>query len=127
MIDPGRVQRPQPFAAEPDRARDQAGVEAELSRAREKLMVRDFLFVALPLKLEGGTASPLAPIAVTEEFTTVQVMWSDLAGGKPAADAKTDGSDVIGLQFILPWAEKARFWWGETRPRQRANRSNGPI
>ena len=28
-------------------------------------------------------------------------------GGKPTADAKTDGSDVIGLQFILPWTEKA--------------------
>ena len=26
--------------------------------------VREFLFVALPLKIEGGTASPIRPIAL---------------------------------------------------------------
>lgn len=50
---------------------------------------------------------PSVPITVTDAFTTVEVRWADLGGGKPAAAAKTDGSDVIGLQFILPWAEKA--------------------
>ncbi len=50
---------------------------------------------------------PFVPITVTEEFTTVEVTWAELGGGKPAPDAKTDGSDVIGLQFILPWTEKA--------------------
>ena len=50
---------------------------------------------------------PSAPITVTDAFTTVDVKWSDLGMGKPAADATTDGSDIIGLQFILPWADKA--------------------
>jgi hypothetical protein len=50
---------------------------------------------------------PSAPITVTADFTTVEVKWSDLKAGKPADAATTDGSDVIGLQFILPWAEKA--------------------
>jgi hypothetical protein len=51
---------------------------------------------------------PSFPITVSEaDFTTIEVKWADLGAGKPAADAKTDGSDVIGLQFILPWAEKA--------------------
>lgn len=49
---------------------------------------------------------PSAPITITEEFTTVEVKWADLKGGKPAASASTDGSDIIGLQFILPWVEK---------------------
>lgn len=49
---------------------------------------------------------PSAAITVTADFTTVEVKWADLKGGKPAAAAKTDGSDVIGLQFILPWVEK---------------------
>lgn len=44
---------------------------------------------------------------ITEEPQTIEVTWEKLGGGKPAADAKTDGSDVIGLQFILPWAEEA--------------------
>jgi hypothetical protein len=52
---------------------------------------------------------PSVPITILDanEFTTIDVKWSDLGAGKPAAAAKTDGSDVIGLQFILPWAEKA--------------------
>lgn len=50
---------------------------------------------------------PSYSITVTEDFTTVDVKWSDLKAGKPAASATTDGSDVIGLQFILPWADKA--------------------
>jgi hypothetical protein len=50
---------------------------------------------------------PSAPISVTDTLTTVEVKWSDLGMGKPAGSATTDGSDVIGLQFILPWAEKA--------------------
>jgi hypothetical protein len=49
---------------------------------------------------------PSIALTITEEFTTVDVKWADLKGGKPAADAATDGSDVIGLQFILPWMEK---------------------
>lgn len=49
---------------------------------------------------------PSLAVTVTDEFTTVDVKWADLKGGKPAADATTDGSDVIGLQFILPWMEK---------------------
>jgi hypothetical protein len=49
---------------------------------------------------------PSIALTITEEFTTVDVKWADLKGGKPAADAVTDGSDVIGLQFILPWMEK---------------------
>lgn len=43
---------------------------------------------------------------VEDDFTTVEVRWAELGAGKPAANAKTDGSDVIGLQFILPWTEK---------------------
>ena len=50
---------------------------------------------------------PSAPITVTDTLTTVEVKWADLKAGKPAAAATTDGSDVIGLQFILPWADKA--------------------
>jgi hypothetical protein len=50
---------------------------------------------------------PSFPITVTDAFTTIDVKWADLKAGKPAADATTDGSDVIGLQFILPWADKA--------------------
>lgn len=49
---------------------------------------------------------PSVPITVTDSFTTVEVKWADLKAGKPATDATTDGSDVIGLQFILPWMEK---------------------
>ena len=49
---------------------------------------------------------PSTPLTVTEDFTTVEIKWADLKGGKPAASATTDGSDVIGLQFILPWVEK---------------------
>jgi hypothetical protein len=49
---------------------------------------------------------PSAAITITEEFTTIDVKWADLKAGKPAAAATTDGSDVIGLQFILPWMEK---------------------
>lgn len=50
----------------------------------------------------------VAITGVTEDdFKTVEVTWAQLGAGKPAASAKTDGSDVIGLQFILPWAEKA--------------------
>ena len=40
------------------------------------------------------------------DFITVDVTWADLGMGKPAADATTDGADVIGLQWIIPWAEK---------------------
>jgi hypothetical protein len=47
---------------------------------------------------------PSAAIEVTETPTTVEVTWAELGMGKPAADATTDGSDVIGLQWILPWA-----------------------
>jgi len=50
---------------------------------------------------------PSAPITVTGTLTTVELKWSDLGMGKPAANATTKGADVIGLQFILPWAEKA--------------------
>jgi hypothetical protein len=50
---------------------------------------------------------PFASIDVTETPTEVTLKWADFAGGKPAADAKTDGADVIGLQFILPWSETA--------------------
>lgn len=51
---------------------------------------------------------PSMPITVEKDaFTTYEVKWADVTGGKPTADAKTDGSDVIGLQFILPWTEKA--------------------
>lgn len=51
---------------------------------------------------------PSVPITVkADAFTTIEVKWADLGGGKPTADAKTDGSDVIGLQLILPWMEKA--------------------
>lgn len=49
---------------------------------------------------------PSASITITADFTTVEVKWADLKAGKPAAAATTDGSDVIGLQFILPWVEK---------------------
>lgn len=49
---------------------------------------------------------PSFPITVTADFTTVEVLWADLKAGKPATAATTDGSDVIGLQFILPWVEK---------------------
>jgi hypothetical protein len=49
---------------------------------------------------------PSVPVAVTADFTTVEIKWADLKGGKPAASATTDGSDVIGLQFILPWVDK---------------------
>jgi hypothetical protein len=49
---------------------------------------------------------PSLALTITEEFTTVDVKWADLKSGKPAAAATTDGSDVIGLQFILPWMEK---------------------
>jgi hypothetical protein len=49
---------------------------------------------------------PGAPLTVTETLTTVEVKWADLKAGKPAAAATTDGSDVIGLQFILPWVDK---------------------
>ena len=41
-----------------------------------------------------------APVTATE--TTVTVAWADLAGGMPTAG--TDGSQVIGLQWALPWA-----------------------
>ena len=50
---------------------------------------------------------PSFSIAVTDTLTEVEVKWTDLKAGKPAADATTDGADVIGLQFILPWADKA--------------------
>ena len=49
---------------------------------------------------------PSASITVGADFETVTVKWADLKAGKPAAAATTDGSDVIGLQFILPWVEK---------------------
>lgn len=51
---------------------------------------------------------PSVSVTVPEgdEFTTVEVKWADLGAGKPAADAKTSGDDIIGLQWILPWAEK---------------------
>lgn len=48
---------------------------------------------------------PSVAIDVTEEPTTVEVTWAQLGMGKPAAAATTDGSDVIGLQWILPWTE----------------------
>jgi hypothetical protein len=48
---------------------------------------------------------PSVAIDVTEEPTTVEVTWDQLGMGKPAANATTDGSDVIGLQWILPWTE----------------------
>jgi hypothetical protein len=47
---------------------------------------------------------PSVVVPVTADFTTVEVKWADLKDGKPVASATTDGSDVIGLQFILPWA-----------------------
>jgi hypothetical protein len=47
---------------------------------------------------------PSFAIDVTDTPTTVEVLWTDLGAGKPAANATTDGSDVIGLQWILPWA-----------------------
>jgi len=50
---------------------------------------------------------PSVEIEVTETETTVEVKWADLGGGKPTASAKTTGEDVIGLQWILPWTEKA--------------------
>jgi hypothetical protein len=49
---------------------------------------------------------PSASVTVGADFATVDIMWADLKAGKPAADATTDGSDVIGLQFILPWVDK---------------------
>lgn len=52
-------------------------------------------------------AHPSVEIEVTGAETTVMVNWADLNGGKPAASATTDGSDVIGLQWILPWTETA--------------------
>jgi hypothetical protein len=48
---------------------------------------------------------PSAAIDVTDEFTTVELTWDQLGMGKPAVNATTDGSDVIGLQWIIPWAE----------------------
>jgi hypothetical protein len=48
---------------------------------------------------------PSVAIDVTAEFTTVEVTWDELGMGKPATAATTDGSDVIGLQWILPWSE----------------------
>lgn len=50
---------------------------------------------------------PFVSIDVTETPTEVTLKWADFGGGKPAADAKTTGADVIGLQFILPWSETA--------------------
>ncbi len=50
---------------------------------------------------------PSYALTVTDTLTSVEVKWADLKAGKPAANATTDGSDVIGLQFILPWADKA--------------------
>jgi hypothetical protein len=52
-------------------------------------------------------AHPSVEIEVTGAETTVEVTWDELLGGKPAASATTDGSDVIGLQWILPWTETA--------------------
>lgn len=49
---------------------------------------------------------PSVAIDVTGEPQTIEVKWADLGMGKPAASATTDGSDVIGLQWIVPWAEK---------------------
>jgi hypothetical protein len=46
---------------------------------------------------------PSVEIDVTDMPTTVEVLWADLGAGKPAAAATTDGADVIGLQWILPW------------------------
>lgn len=48
---------------------------------------------------------PSVEIPMTDVPMNVNVMWADLKGGKPASAATTDGSDVIGLQFILPWTE----------------------
>jgi hypothetical protein len=48
---------------------------------------------------------PSVEIPVTGIPTTVDVKWANLAAGKPASAASTTGSDVIGLQWILPWAE----------------------
>ncbi len=49
---------------------------------------------------------PGVSITVTDTLTPVEVKWADLKAGKPATGATTDGSDVIGLQFILPWVDK---------------------
>jgi hypothetical protein len=48
---------------------------------------------------------PSVEIPVTGIPTTIDVKWANLAAGKPASAASTTGSDVIGLQWILPWAE----------------------
>ena len=48
---------------------------------------------------------PGVELTVTETLETVEVKWANLTAGKPASAASTDGSDVIGLQWILPWAE----------------------
>jgi hypothetical protein len=48
---------------------------------------------------------PSVEITVTDTPQTIDVTWAQLGAGKPAAAASTDGSDVIGLQWILPWAE----------------------
>jgi hypothetical protein len=49
---------------------------------------------------------PSVEITVTDTPTVVEVKWSQLAGGKPTSAATTDASDVIGLQWILPWVDK---------------------
>ncbi len=49
---------------------------------------------------------PGVSVTVTDTLTPVEVKWADLKAGKPATAATTDGSDVIGLQFILPWVDK---------------------
>jgi hypothetical protein len=46
---------------------------------------------------------PSVEIDVTDEPTMVSVTWAQLGAGKPAASATTDGADIIGLQWILPW------------------------
>ena len=50
-------------------------------------------------------AQPAATRPVSETVQTVQVLWTDLMGGKPTAT--TDGSDIVGMQFQFTWSDTA--------------------
>jgi hypothetical protein len=48
---------------------------------------------------------------ISETPQTVEILWSDLKGGKPTAS--TDGSDIVGLQWAFAWTEGATAYAAE--------------
>ncbi len=45
----------------------------------------------------------VAITGITATPKEVTILWTDVTGGKPAAGATTDGSDIIGFQWAFDW------------------------